>query len=127
LAIENLFSRDALTLFRAMTFSAGLSCWLLKNYLEDVKTLTVQEASRSLGDWLRRAVGGEQIAINEGGCTVLLQPVSESQQALAAKALSAREALRRLQSGSRLSATQAAGYLREVYAERSTDGRRNGQ
>ena len=92
-----------------------------------MKTLTVQEASQSLGDWLRRAVGGEQIAINEGDCTVLLQPISESEQALEAKGLSAREALRRLQSGSRLSATQAAEYLREVYAERSTDGRRNGQ
>jgi hypothetical protein len=127
LAIENLSSRDALTWVSRDGAFGRLVALASKDYLEDVKTLTVQEASRSLGDWLRRAVGGEQIAINEGGCTVLLQPVSESQQALAAKALSAREALRRLQSGSRLSATQAAEYLREVYAERSTDGRRNDQ
>ena len=40
-----------------------------------MKTLTVQEASKSLGDWLRRAVSGERIAINEGECTVLLQPL----------------------------------------------------
>ena len=107
-----------------MPLSTGLVVLAPKDYLDDVKTLTVQEASQSLGEWLRRAVGGEQIAINEGDCTVLLQPVAESRQA---KALSAREALRRLQSGSRLSATQAAEYLREVHAERSTDGRRNGQ
>ena len=98
-----------------------------KEYLGVVKTLTVQEASESLGDWLRRAVGGEQIAIHEGECTVLLQPLSESHEPTSVKGLSAREALRRLQSGSRLNATQASDYLREVYAERSTDGRRNGQ
>ncbi len=90
-----------------------------------MKTLTVQEAGKSLGDWLRRAVSGEQIAISEGECTVLLQPLSESQTASAG--LSAREALRRLQSRSRLTVTQAEDYLREVRAERLTDGRRNGQ
>jgi antitoxin (DNA-binding transcriptional repressor) of toxin-antitoxin stability system len=91
-----------------------------------MKTLTVQEASESLGDWLRRAVGGERIAIHEGGCTVLLQPLAESQKA-AATGLSALQALRQLQSRSRLTAAQAEGYLREVRAERLTDGRRNGQ
>lgn len=96
-----------------------------KEYLGAVKTLTVQEASQSLGDWLRRAVGGEQIAIHEGDCTVLLQPLSETREA--AIGLSAREALRRLQSSARLTATQAKDYLREVQAERLTDGRRNGQ
>ncbi len=92
-----------------------------------MKTLTVQEASKSLGDWLRRAVSGEQIAINEGECTVLLQPLAESLDAAAAKGLSAREALCRLQSQPRLTAAQAEDYLREVRAERLTDGRRNGQ
>ena len=96
-------------------------------YFEGVKTLTVQEASQSLSDWLRRAANGEQIAIHEGDCTVLLQPLSESREASAAKGLSAREALRRLQSRSRLTAAQAEDYLREVRAERLTDGRRNGQ
>ena len=89
-----------------------------------MKTLTVQEASKSLGEWLRRAASGEQIAINEGECTVLLQPLFESQEA--AKGLSAREALRRLQSRSRLTAEQAADYLREVRAERLADRGRNG-
>lgn len=92
-----------------------------------MKTLTVQEASRSLGDWLRRAVSGEQIAINEGECTVLLQPLSESHETLAGERLSAREALRRLQTDSHLSATQAEHYLGEVRAERLMDGRRNGE
>ena len=88
-------------------------------------TLTVQEASKSLGDWLRRAVSGEQIAINEGESTVLLQPLFESQAASAG--LSAREALHRLQSRSRLTVTQAEDYLREVRAERLTDGKCNGR
>jgi antitoxin (DNA-binding transcriptional repressor) of toxin-antitoxin stability system len=92
-----------------------------------MKTLTVQEASESLGDCLRRAVSGEQIAINEGKCTVLLQPLSQPQQVSGVKALSAREALRRLQSQSRLTAGQAEDYLREVRAERLADGTRYGQ
>jgi len=92
-----------------------------------MKTLTVQEASKSLGDLLRRAASGEQIAISEGECTVLLQPLSESHETSAGERLSAREALRRLQSGSRLTAAQAEDYLREVRAERLTDGKRNGQ
>jgi len=92
-----------------------------------MKTLTVQEASKSLGDWLRRAASGEQIAINEGECTVLLQPLSASREASATKGITSREALRRLQSCSRLTVAQAEDYLREVRAERLTDGRRNGQ
>jgi len=91
-----------------------------------MKTLSVQEASQSLSDWLRRAASGEQIAITEGDCTVLLQPLSQS-QASAAKGLPAREALRRLQSRSRFTAARAEDYLREVGAERLTDGRRSGQ
>lgn len=90
-----------------------------------MKTLTVQEASRSLGDWLRRAASGEQIAIHEGECTVLLQPLSDLPPPPAP--LSPRDALRRLQSGSRLSASQAHDYLRELRAERLSEGRRNGQ
>lgn len=92
-----------------------------------MKTLTVQEASKSLGDWLRRAANGEQIAINEGKCTVLLQPLAQSPAASGAQGLSAREALRRLQSQPRLTAAQAEDYLREVRAERLSDGRRSGQ
>ena len=92
-----------------------------------MKTLTVQEARESLSDWLRRAASGEQIAINEGDCTVLLQPLSESQAGSPANRLHARDALRRLQSGSRLTAAQAENYLRSVRAERLSDGRRNGQ
>jgi antitoxin (DNA-binding transcriptional repressor) of toxin-antitoxin stability system len=90
-----------------------------------MKTLTVQAASQSLSDWLRRAVNGEEIAIHEGDCTVLLQPLSASTKPRA-KGLPAREALRRLQSHVRLTATQAEDYLHEIRAERLTDGRRNG-
>ena len=45
----------------------------------------------------------------------------------ATKGTTAREALRRLQSRSRLTVAQAEEYLREVRAERLTDGRHNGQ
>ena len=92
-----------------------------------MKTLTVQEASQSLGDWLRRAVSGEQIAINQGECTVLLQPISKSDESSRGKTLSPREALRQLQSHSHLTPVQAEDYLCEVRAERLTDGRRSSQ
>jgi antitoxin (DNA-binding transcriptional repressor) of toxin-antitoxin stability system len=90
-------------------------------------TLTVQEASQSLGHWLRRAASGEQIAIKEGESIVLLQPLADLHKTSSAQGLSAREALRQLQSDSRLSTAQAADYLREVRAERQTDRTRNGQ
>jgi len=90
-----------------------------------MKRLTVQEASRCLGEWLRRAASGERIAIIQGDCMVLLQPLAG--EVSEAKGLSAREALRRLQSLSRLTAAQAADYLREVRAERLADRGRHGQ
>jgi antitoxin (DNA-binding transcriptional repressor) of toxin-antitoxin stability system len=83
-----------------------------------MKTLTVQEASKSLGEWLRRAVGGEQIAIHEGECAVLLRPLPESPEA-SANGMSAREALRQLQASPRLTSDQAEDYLREGRVERS--------
>ena len=92
-----------------------------------MKTLTVQEASQDLSEWLRRAASGEQIAINEGDCTVLLRPLSGPREAPVTKGLPAREALRHLQAHSRLTAAQAEDYLREVRAERLADGRHNGQ
>jgi len=92
-----------------------------------MKTLTVQEASQNLSRWLRRAMGGEQIAIHEGACVVLLQPLPVPPESPVSERLTAREALRRLQSQPRLTAAQAEDYLREVRAERLTDRRRNGQ
>jgi len=92
-----------------------------------MKTLTVQEASRSLSDWLRRAASGERIAIHEGACVVLLQPLPASPEACASEPLTAHEALRRLQSRPRLSAAEAEDYLHEVRAERLADGERNGR
>jgi antitoxin (DNA-binding transcriptional repressor) of toxin-antitoxin stability system len=92
-----------------------------------MKTLTVQEASQSLSDWLRRVASGEQIAISEGEFTVLLQPLSASPEPSASERPTAREALRRLQSRPRLTAAQAENYLREVRAERLAEGVRNGQ
>ncbi|MCO5053069.1 MAG: hypothetical protein M9920_12280 [Verrucomicrobiae bacterium] len=79
-----------------------------------MKTLTVQEASRNLKEWVHRAVEGEAVAINDGGCTVLLQPVSQT----ATDLTRGREALRRLQSRSRLTSSLAKSYLRELHAER---------
>jgi antitoxin (DNA-binding transcriptional repressor) of toxin-antitoxin stability system len=91
-----------------------------------VKTLTVQEASQNLGRWLRRAIGGEQIAVHEGGCAVLLQPQPVPPEPPASEPMTAREALRRLQSLPRLTAAQADAYLHEVRAERLTDGEPGG-
>lgn len=92
-----------------------------------MKTLTVEEASQNLGRWLRQAMGGERIAIHEGTCLVLLQPLPSLPESTTSPGITAREALRQLQSQPRLTATQAEDYLREVRAERLTDGGRTGQ
>jgi antitoxin (DNA-binding transcriptional repressor) of toxin-antitoxin stability system len=83
-----------------------------------MKTLTVREASEDLGRWLQRAMGGEQIAIHEGRCAVLLQPLPESRMPVAPQKLSPREALRLMQEESCLTAAQAEQYRREVGEER---------
>jgi antitoxin (DNA-binding transcriptional repressor) of toxin-antitoxin stability system len=82
-----------------------------------MKTLTVQEAIRNLGELVYCAAGGEEITIHDGACTVLLQPVA----APVSKHLKGREALRQLQSQSRLTTAQAESYLLEVHAERLAD------
>ena len=87
-------------------------------YSSTMKTLTVQEASQNLGRWLQRAIGGEQIAIHEGTCAVLLQPLPTAAGSSPSERLSPREALRRLQEEARLKPEQAEQYLREVREER---------
>jgi antitoxin (DNA-binding transcriptional repressor) of toxin-antitoxin stability system len=79
-----------------------------------MKTVTVQEASRNLSELVHCAVEGEEITIHDGACTVLLQPVSAAPK----NRVKGRDALRQLQSQSRLMPAQAEGYLREVHAER---------
>ena len=79
-----------------------------------MKTLTVQEASQDLSRLVRRAVEGEEIAIHDGPCTVLLRPVPPTPE----NGRKGLEALRQLQAQSRLTLAQADGYLREVHAER---------
>ena len=79
-----------------------------------MKTLTVQEASRNLSELVHSAAEGEEITIHDGGCTVLLQPVSSAPK----NRLAGREALRQLQAQSRLTPAQAETYLHEVHAER---------
>jgi antitoxin (DNA-binding transcriptional repressor) of toxin-antitoxin stability system len=96
------------------------------DYDQRMKTLTVQEASDSLSDWLHRAVRGEQIAIHEGNCTVLLQPVPQPEPGNARR-LSPREALGELQSRSQLTLAAAEKYLGEIRDERLADGGRNRQ
>ena len=88
-----------------------------------MKTLTVQEASRNLSELVQRAVEGEEVAINDGACTVLLQPVFKT----TGNQPGAREALRLLQSQSRLTAGVAESYLREVHAERLAHENGSGQ
>jgi antitoxin (DNA-binding transcriptional repressor) of toxin-antitoxin stability system len=82
-----------------------------------MKTVTVQEAIRSLSELVHCAAEGEEITIHDGACTVLLQPVPTASK----NRLKGRDALRQLQSQSRLSSTQAESYLREVHAERLAD------
>jgi antitoxin (DNA-binding transcriptional repressor) of toxin-antitoxin stability system len=79
-----------------------------------MKTVTVQEASRNLSELVHCAADGEEIAIHDGACTVLLQPVSAAPK----NRVKGRDALRQLQSQSRLTPAQAENYLREVHAER---------
>lgn len=87
-------------------------------YSFTMKTLTVQEASQNLSRWLRRAMGGEQIAIHEGACAVLLQPLPVPPESPASERLSPREALRLMQEESRLTPDQAEQYVLDVREER---------
>jgi len=91
-----------------------------------VKTLTVQEASQNLGRWLHRAMDGEQIAISEGTCAVLLQPLPAHLKSRSPERMSPREALRLLQEESALTPEQADQYMRELREERfAADDRRS--
>ena len=80
-----------------------------------MKMLTISEAARDLGNWLKQAVAGEDIGIRSDDSVVALRPLPSN---WAPKTLSPREALRRLQSEAHLSPAQAESYLREVHAER---------
>ena len=88
-----------------------------------MKTLTVQEASRNLSELLHSAADGEEIIINDGALAISLHLVS----APCKNRMKGREALRQLQSQSRLTPGQAAGYLREVHAERLAHENGHGQ
>ncbi|MDD5140984.1 MAG: hypothetical protein PHY43_12070 [Verrucomicrobiales bacterium] len=88
-----------------------------------MKTLTVQEASRNLSALLRSAADGEEIIINDGALAISLHPVSSPCKNRA----KGREALRQLQSQSRLTSGQAESYLREVHAERLAHETGHGQ
>lgn len=79
--------------------------------------LTVKEAEDGLGEWLDRALAGEQIRIRKGHAVVELRPPPPDQLA-EAKPLAPREALRRMQEDARLKPELAEQYLREVREER---------
>jgi hypothetical protein len=84
-----------------------------------VKTLTVEEATRGLGQLVGLALAGEQIQIRKGSGIVELRP-AQAQTAVDDK-LTPREALRLLQENARLTPQQAEGYLRELREERMAD------
>ena len=63
-------------------------------------------------------MSGEQIAIHEGACAVLLQPLPAPAELSASERRSPREALRLMQEESRLTPEQAEHYMREVREER---------
>ena len=81
-----------------------------------MKTLTVEEATSGLGRWVELALAGERIQIRKGDGVVELRPTYGP--SVAPDQLSAREALRRLQEESGLTAGQAQAYLDEVREER---------
>lgn len=85
-------------------------------------TLTVQEASNGLGGWLRRAANGEQIAISEGTCVVMLHPLVNTSVGTGTLP-QPREALRPLQEHPTLTAGEADAYLGEFREERLADGK----
>ena len=70
-----------------------------------------------MGSWVERALAGEQIQIRRGDGVVELRP-TKPVTAPEAEPLTPREALRRLQGETRLSAEQAARYLQAVREER---------
>jgi len=83
-----------------------------------MKTLTVDEAVAGLNRWVDLALAGELIRIRKGNDVVELRAAGTPLSPEPDEQLSPREALRRLQSESRLSAAQAEGYLRDLRQER---------
>ena len=83
-----------------------------------MKTLTVEEAVSSLGQWLERALAGEDIRIRKGDALVELRPVGGGSAGASPLGLSPREALRCLQADARLTPAQAQSYLRDIDEER---------
>ena len=82
-----------------------------------MKTLTVEEATHGLGQWVELALAGEQIQIRNGSGVVELRPAPTA-QTTANETLPPREALRLLQEGARMTPEQADGYLGELREER---------
>jgi antitoxin (DNA-binding transcriptional repressor) of toxin-antitoxin stability system len=107
--------------FKFSASDVALVAGLRGDYNQCMKTLTVQEATQGLSGWLRRAASGEHIAIHEGNCTVLLQPLPHGMSAEAER-LPPRKALEELQSKSHLTPAAAEKYLREIREERMADG-----
>ena len=84
-----------------------------------MKTLTVDEAVAGLSRWVDLALAGELIQIRKGDAVVELRAAVRTHPSPESKEqLSPREALRRMQAESRLTAEQAEDYLREVRQER---------
>ena len=83
-----------------------------------MRTLSLEEAVSGLGRWLELAIAGEDIRIRKGDAVVELRFVSAAWTPSSNERLSPREALRRLQTESRLTPEQAQQYLNEVHDER---------
>ncbi|HEY3863576.1 MAG TPA: hypothetical protein VGO59_17000 [Verrucomicrobiae bacterium] len=84
-----------------------------------MKTLTVEEATPSLGRLVELALAGEQIQIRQGSGVVEVRP-AQAVQAAVDENLTPREALRLLQKDARLAPRQAEEYLRELHEEQLT-------
>jgi hypothetical protein len=82
-----------------------------------MKMLTVEEATSGLGHLVELALAGEQIQIRNGNGVVELRPARATLSATDEN-LTAREALRQLQSDAHLTPRQAEEYLHELSEER---------
>jgi hypothetical protein len=85
----------------------------------DMRTLTVEEATSGLGRLVELALAGEHIQIRKGSGVVELRPAPAT-RTTDDENLTPTEALRQLQAGARLTTQQAQAYLTELREERLT-------
>jgi antitoxin (DNA-binding transcriptional repressor) of toxin-antitoxin stability system len=79
-------------------------------------SIPLAEAKENLDDWVRRAIAGEEIAIETDGRVVVLRPIPPHRFAKQ----SPLEALRWLQKNPTLTDEQASAYCEEIRLHRAS-------